>query len=310
MKTPHLLLVALTSAFAGLLLTPAVFAQGALTPPGAPAPTMKTLDQIEARKPLGSPNTVTTSTIVIDQPGSYVLVGPITVASGDGITITADNVTLDLNGFTIASTASPRAGSGVNATGKSIVVRNGAIQGEGADNNYFLDPNSLGFADGVLLGSVSGSLASAGRNTRVQEVWVGGFPGFGIVAEQVDRSSARLGSLTTISGRLVTDSSIAYYYGVGIEARNVSRSTVGFGFGTAAIRAQVIDTCTAGISGGPGMIAKIIKHSYVEVGGVSGTPFNATIAIGCVFTYDTQGSNVGGPPVNVITNRYDMPASP
>jgi hypothetical protein len=33
----------------GLAVRPAAFAQGSLTPPGAPAPTMKTLDQVEAR---------------------------------------------------------------------------------------------------------------------------------------------------------------------------------------------------------------------------------------------------------------------
>jgi hypothetical protein len=33
----------------GLAVRPAAFAQGSLTPPGAPAPTMKSLDQVEAR---------------------------------------------------------------------------------------------------------------------------------------------------------------------------------------------------------------------------------------------------------------------
>ena len=44
------------------------FAQGALTPPGAPAPTMKTLDQMEARTAI----TNTTSLVTISQPGSYI----------------------------------------------------------------------------------------------------------------------------------------------------------------------------------------------------------------------------------------------
>jgi len=34
-----------------------VFAQGSLTPPGAPAPMMKSLDQIEARTPIDAAHT-------------------------------------------------------------------------------------------------------------------------------------------------------------------------------------------------------------------------------------------------------------
>src|SRR5262245_25481316 len=73
------------------------FAQGALTPPGAPAPTMKTLAQIEPRTPISS------APFTISSPGSYYLTTNVTVSTGDAITITVNNVTLDLNGFTIAS---------------------------------------------------------------------------------------------------------------------------------------------------------------------------------------------------------------
>ena len=79
------------------------FGQGALTPPGAPAPTMRSLDQIydrtDARTALTNSEAVT-----ISQPGSYYLTTNITVRSGDAITIATNGVTLDLNGFTISST--------------------------------------------------------------------------------------------------------------------------------------------------------------------------------------------------------------
>ncbi len=102
-----------------------VFAQGSLTPPGAPAPTMKSLDQVEARTPISSaPFTITAS-------GSYYLTADLTVASGNAITVNADDVTLDLNGFTISSTASPAGGAAVFIGNgrQNITIRNGHIAG-------------------------------------------------------------------------------------------------------------------------------------------------------------------------------------
>src|SRR5258706_11097893 len=81
------------------------FAQGSLAPRGAPAPTMKTLDQVKAGTPIGSaPFTITNS-------GNYYLSQNLTVSSGNAITIDANGVTLDLNGFTISSSASPAGGN-------------------------------------------------------------------------------------------------------------------------------------------------------------------------------------------------------
>ena len=119
-------------------LTSVVFGQGSLTPSGAPAPTMKTLDELntaiagvsnavdairdEARIPISASTTINSA-------GSYYLATNIvTEGTTPGIRISSDNVMVDLNGFSIL-------GSGANGNGISIsigvdnaVVRNGTIR--------------------------------------------------------------------------------------------------------------------------------------------------------------------------------------
>jgi hypothetical protein len=78
----------------------------------------------------------------ITQPGSYKLSGNLIVpADTEGINITTDNVTLDLNGFSIigperctglpvtSCSGSPNFGTGVNGRADYITVKNGSIVG-------------------------------------------------------------------------------------------------------------------------------------------------------------------------------------
>jgi parallel beta-helix repeat protein len=99
-----------------------LFAQGSLTPPGAPAPSMKTLGQIEPRTAIDKlPFKVSAS-------GAYYLTGNLSVPAGtNGISIEADHVTIDLSGFTLKG--DPSSLQGIIAAGArtDITVRNGAI---------------------------------------------------------------------------------------------------------------------------------------------------------------------------------------
>ena len=91
------------------------FAQGSLTPPGAPAPTIKALDQIEPRTPIsGLPYQITNA-------GSYYLTTNLNGTSG--VTILANHVTLDLKGFSLS------APTGILIPGSftNLVIRNGII---------------------------------------------------------------------------------------------------------------------------------------------------------------------------------------
>ena len=126
------------SAIALLAGAVSAFAQGTLVPPlkafdgsGAPAPIMKTLEQIEPRRLISSlPYTITNS-------GSYYVAGNLVGTNGQhGIVINADNVQLDLNGFALMGRTNEMAATNLTLTGieisddpihKSITIRNGVV---------------------------------------------------------------------------------------------------------------------------------------------------------------------------------------
>jgi parallel beta-helix repeat protein len=134
---------------------------GSMIPPVGPvAPTMKTLQQVEPRTPVQSLPGSATGMFVISEPGSYYLTGNIDASATDinGIEINSDNVTLDLNGFTI---------SGYGGAG----VRNGK-HGITCDTVFVVTPYSgLHVFNGTIAGwREHGIVAEAAWSSRYESV--------------------------------------------------------------------------------------------------------------------------------------------
>ena len=151
-------------------------AQGTLTPPGAPAPTMKSLAQIEPRTPISS------LPFTISAPGSYYVTTNLTGVSGSsGITIASGNVTLDLNGFMLAGV--PGSFSGVVLGGiTNATVGNGSISGWPGSGVNYSTSSARNFVIHHLHISATGSAGINAGNALISECTVTGSGGDGIDA--------------------------------------------------------------------------------------------------------------------------------
>lgn len=187
--------------------------QGSLTPPAGPGPTMKTLDQIDAKLEKRIP--VSSLPFTITAPGSYYLTRNLTAPAGSaGITVKADDVTIDLDGFALLGAGNATGGAHgivINATRKHLCVTNGGIRN---------------FPDAGIGGDVS--------DARFERLTIGDNRGIGLLAS----------NRCEIRDCVVRDNGAA-----GIRVGNSCLivhviASGNFAFGIRANDQNIIDTCT------------------------------------------------------------------
>jgi len=246
-------------------------AQGALIPPGAPAATMRTLDQIYARLDARNPITNASSAVTITVPGSYYLTTNLTVSSGTAITIATNCVTLDLNGYTIKSTAASAAGDAIfiNSGLRNLTIEHGFIE-SGVTNNGNGVYAGPGFAEGIY------QFGTVPVNTRISGVSVAGCLNRGIYVSF---------SYSTV----VEDCTVQTMGGIGIYASTINRCVALDCGGTAIYGNQVSDSrgdCTGAGTGVESQTAQNCKGSSS-----SGNGLFATSALNC-YGFSTSGTGI------------------
>ncbi len=174
-------------AVAGLVVFSLMGYAGSLEPTGPPAPTMKTLDEVEPRIPISQsdiPLTITDS-------GSYYFTGDLTYPSteaGYAITVEANNVTIDLMGYSLVG---PGAGQnyGIWIVGRhNVEIRNGTITnfgGYGIATAGFLDKGDRVINIRVVYNGKAGSYAGMylfGKHHLIKDCTAIGNTAYGIFA--------------------------------------------------------------------------------------------------------------------------------
>lgn len=243
-----------------------VFAQGPLTPPGPPGPTMLTLNQIEPRMP------ITNLPVTILSPGSYYVTTNLTCTTctngQNGITFATSpltgSVTVDLSGYSLAGVAG--SGSGVAlGIGRNNVIRNGVVRSWGVDGVTALTSLNCRFEGLQLYANANFGLES----------------GVGSVVVNCEATSNTVGGISLAGGE-ISHCVAVNNSGIGILASN----------------GCVVTDCSAsgnsidGINVGAGAVVSSCASYANSSNGVTAAS-NCTIK-DCTASADANGIVVGG----------------
>lgn len=252
--------------FRALIAAAALSAAGAavagpLTPPAGPvAPTYRTLDQVEPRGAISQPAAPASATavVVISQPGSYYLTGPIAaVGARHGIHVQSGNVTLDLNGFTLHGAAGSLSGIRLDDNLTNITIRNGIIDGWARH--------------GVESDSVNVNMP---RNVRLE----------GLTVTNNGQGGARVGRDSVITGCIAESNG-----GTGLAAVSgtiawcAARGNIrGIDMGTGTVaNCGATDNSSVGINAGAGSVVQACTASGNGPSGIGIQCGSSGLVIGC-----------------------------
>ena len=179
--------------------------------------------------------------VTLDSAGSYQLTGNLDIGAAIGVQITADDVTLDLNGFVISGPGGTNsANDGVNSSGTNTSVKNGTIrsvQGDGVSCGVSCTVERVRIMSAGSNGIAAGGNAAIRNNLIVDASSIGIVCGrASLVTDNVVQNPGSIGLFLT-AGRTGARSNVIENAGNdGIHARssallvnNISTQSTGNG---------------------------------------------------------------------------------
>lgn len=213
--------------------------------------------------------------VTISEVGSYRLTGNLSVGSTDAIEITTDNVTLDLNGFSIIGPGCG-SGTGVLASSGNVVVVNGTVRGMG---NHGISAGQNSHVEKVHAISNGGVGISVGINSIASSnVAIANFNGItggnnGTISNNVASKNSThgifAGSCNTVSGNV---------------ARENGKNGISAGL-------SVITGNTASLNGENGILAgngSIVTRNTAFLNGHNGISASSSMVLGNTAVKNTQ----------------------